>query len=574
MITRKIGHSHPLDIITKSNKTERGRMRKNNITLSLENIISFFRNITSHFTGKEKIITLLLIIIMLSFANITLCFLNSSGTSALSYSSNVGIGFTFNPTLSVNISSSDLVIPNLAPGTTNDSNTINVSVATNAAYGYTLSAIMNGNNSNLTHTNGTNVFSSIDTGANLSSLTTDNTWGYSYKLSNDTNWNNYSGLSNETNKTLIDSNDQTAIPIDFKIAAKAASTQASGTYTGTINFTAVTNPTPMNLPESYFAAGKTGHNGYYAMQDMTTEICNNTEVIGEGSRTQLIDLRDDKVYWATKLADGHCWMTQNLDLDIGGTGVTALTSENTDISTDSNVYTGSGIYSDYSVSNGIYTWNPDSTAVTSGRIVNYSNNSVSGWPISSSIPYSAEGGDTYFYTSDSTNNDTKYTSLSQCINYGHIKSDCEHFHVGNYYNWTAAVASNNSVRADVNYAMADNSICPKGWRLPIADSNGSSIYEFGDLLYAYDIIQTRTGYPANYQSGGFEKVRKSPLYFVRSGNIGGRNTLYFPGVYSYYWSSAVSSGSGAYHMEFSSNDMYPAGIDDRVGGRSVRCLAR
>lgn len=73
---------------------------------------------------------------------------------------------------------------------------------------------------------------------------------------------------------------------------------------------------------------------------------------------------------------------------------------------------------------------------------------------------------------------------------------------------------------------------------------------------------------------GLKKVRKSPLYFVRSGNIGGRNTLYFPGVYSYYWSSAVSSGSGAYHMEFSSNDMYPAGIDDRVGGRSVRCLVR
>ena len=308
-----------------------------------KNIISFFRNITSHFTGKAKIITLVSLNIMLSFTN-------TINTSALLYQSSVGVGFTFNPTLSVNISFSDLVISNLAPGTTNDSNTINVSVATNAAYGYTLSAIMNGNNSNLTHTNGTNVFSSIDTDANLSSLTTDNTWGYSYKLSNDTNWNNYSGLSTETSKTLVDSNDQTAIPIDFKIGAKASSTQASGTYTGVINFTAVTKPTPMNLAESYFAAGKTRHNGYYAMQDMTTEICNNTEVVGEGSQTELIDLRDDKVYWATKLADGHCWMTQNLDLDIGGTGVTALTSENTDISTDPNVYTGSGIYSDYSVS--------------------------------------------------------------------------------------------------------------------------------------------------------------------------------------------------------------------------------
>ena len=143
------------------------------------------KNITPHFTGKEKIITLVSIIIMLSFINII-------NTSALSYQSSVGVDFTFNPTLSVNISPSDLVISNLTPGTTSDSNIINVSVASNAAYGYTLSAIMNGNDNDLTHTNDTNVFSSIATNASLSSLITDNTWGYSYKLSNDTNWNNYS----------------------------------------------------------------------------------------------------------------------------------------------------------------------------------------------------------------------------------------------------------------------------------------------------------------------------------------------------------------------------------------------
>ena len=65
------------------------------------------------------------------------------------------------------------------------------------------------------------------------------------------------------------------------------------------------------------------------MQDMTTDICTNTEVIGEGSQTQLIDIRDDKVYWATKLADGHCWMTENLDL----AGGTKLYSETSDVPT-------------------------------------------------------------------------------------------------------------------------------------------------------------------------------------------------------------------------------------------------
>ena len=76
------------------------RNNKNNITLSLENIISFSRNITSHFTGKAKIITLVFIIIMLSFVNII-------NTSALSYQGSADVKFTFNPTLSINISSSE-----------------------------------------------------------------------------------------------------------------------------------------------------------------------------------------------------------------------------------------------------------------------------------------------------------------------------------------------------------------------------------------------------------------------------------------------------------------------------------
>ena len=180
------------------------RNNKNNITLSLENIISFSRNITSHFTGKAKIITLGLTIIMLSFANITLCssnIFNNSNVSALDYSSNVGIGFTFNPTLSISLSSNDLVIPNLVPGSIEDSNSINVSVATNAAYGYTLSANVGDdihNNSNLTHSNNTDIFSSIATDANLSSLDDSedsNIWGYSYKNNTVVSpvWSNYNG---------------------------------------------------------------------------------------------------------------------------------------------------------------------------------------------------------------------------------------------------------------------------------------------------------------------------------------------------------------------------------------------
>ncbi len=525
------------------------RNNKNNITSGLENIIPFSRNITSHFTGKEKIITLASTIIILSFINITF-------TSALSYQSNVGIGFTFNPGISVSISPSNLVIDNLTPSITADSNAITVSVATNAAYGYTLSAMVNNNgnsgngsnnnnsNSNLTHTNGTSVFSSIATDASLSSLTNDNTWGYSYRLSNNSNsnaWSNYSGLSNETSKTLVDSNDQTAIPIDFKIATKASETQPSGVYTGTINFIAIAKPTPMNLAESYFAAGKTRHNGYYAMQDMTSEICNNTEVIGEGSQIELIDLRDNKVYWATKLADGHCWMTQNLDLDLDSSRT--YTHWDTDLG--------------WTVLDNDAEWRPERSTI------NFSGNSVPGWKASQTYPYSANPGDIYYYTSKTNDSDILYSSLQDCTNAGH--DDCTHYHAGNYYNWPATITSNNT--SDFSSGDALNSICPSGWKIMNAGDD-----EVGEMLYLQGVISSPTSMV--YSAQGFNLIRSAPLYFVRSGNIDYSITGLSTG---WYWYNNVKKEDiyfYARYFQFSSNKPI---LNDYYGtqrGFSVRCLAR
>lgn len=55
------------------------------------------------------------------------------------------------------------------------------------------------------------------------------------------------------------------------------------------------------------------------MQEMTPEICAQADPL---TTAQLIDQRDDKTYWVTKLPDGQCWMTQNLDYDGGGTKYT------------------------------------------------------------------------------------------------------------------------------------------------------------------------------------------------------------------------------------------------------------
>ena len=482
---------------------------------------------------------------------------SNNNVSALDYSSNIGIGFTFNPTLSISLSSSDLTIDNLKPGTTENSNSINVSVATNAAYGYMLSTNVGDdihNNSNLTHTNNTDIFSSIATDANLSSLDDSdesNIWGYSYKnnIASTPTWSNYSGLSNSVNKALFNTDSNAGGSIDFKIAAKASSTQPSGEYTGTINFIAITKPTPMNLAESYFAHGKTRHNGYYTMQDMTTEICNDTEVIGEGSQTELIDIRDNKVYWATKLADNHCWMTQNLDLDLDSNRT--YTHWDTDLG--------------WTVMDEEAEWKPERSTI------NFSGTAVDEWKYNGYTSYSANPGNIYYYTSNSDADDIRYNSLQECISAGH--DDCTHYHAGNYYNWSAAVANNDTSNLVEQYENAPNSVCPTNWRLPISTNQNK---ELEALLTDQNIIK-QYGF---YEDGGFNFIRKNPVYFARAGYIRPANPaeLAHTSFRGYYMTSTVWNNIQTVTFAFFNNRVYSGTNSDdsmrRASGIPVRCLAR
>ena len=478
-------------------------MRRNkNITLES-------KNITSHFTGKEKIITLSLIIIMLSFANITF-------TSALSYQSNVGIGFTFNPTLSVNISPSDLVISNLVPGSTLDSNVINVSVASNASYGYTLSAIMNGNNNDLAHTNGTDVFSSIATNSSLPSLTTNNTWGYNYKLSNDTNWNNYSGLSTETSKTLVDSNGQTAMPIDFKIAAKAGNTQPSGTYTNTINFIAVSKVAPMSLLDSFIASGAEQLNGYYKMQDMTTEICSAVEEIP--SSLQVIDIRDGEIYRIAKLLDNRCWLLDNLRLD---PTISSLDATNTNATA-------------YVINNYKNGGNPDS-------LPGYS--SIAARTASTGLNTATEPVANITYIND-ISNDTLDIAGG--------------WKIGGYYNFCAATMGTYCYGYGSGWDGGNTQydICPANWRMPTASSSQRES-EYSNLYNIYN---------SYYE---YRNALRLPLSGSFLGNSpDGQNN------YGKFLSSSIANVFSVFDLEASTNNI-DFNISKRIGGgQSVRCIAK
>ena len=453
---------------------------------------------------------------------LSLVYINN--TSALDYSSNVGIGFTFNPTLSVSISPSDLIIDNLIPGNTLDSNSINVSVATNAAYGYTLSA--NVDNENLVHSNNIDTFSSIAIDADLSSLDDsedDNIWGYSYKnnIASSPTWSSYSGLSHSINKVLFNTDSNSSGSIDFKMAAKASETQPSGTYTGTINFIATTKPMPKTIEDIAYMQT-------FAELD-ATDLASVKSSMVLNSDYILKDIRDEKEYYVTRLEDGNVWMTQNLDLD--------LIQNKTYTHTDTDL--------GWSPNN----FNPDAAWVL---------NTDPSWGSSKSTPYFVDNGDKYAYTSNSDADDIIYNSLADCTGAEH--TDCAHYHLGNYYNWNAA-------RADGDVTT---SICPAGWRLPDLNTN-----EFGNILVYYDIIATNIS--TDYLENGFNKMREKPLYFVRGGGRGDypqSNTA--PGIAGTYFYNNTTLYAG--YMSFKSNTISPIYNNRfpqiRGYGCSVRCLAR
>ena len=398
--------------------------------------------------------------------------------------------------------------------------------------------------------------------------------------------NNYTLVAKRTSGTSMETD--TSISGSYfstTYAIYAASTQPAGTYNGKVKYVMVhpDNSTHNTIPDieaAFAAAGKqkayqdTEGNYYYSMQDMDSIICASVDRKGVATATQLVDMRDNNLYWVAKLDDDNCWMTSNLDLDIGGTNTMALNSNNTDISTTAS---GSGIYSaGYTKQDGVWTWTPVSTAVTSNHAI--SGTSVPTWGNNNTTPYSAEGGDTYYYTSNTTANDTRFNSLQACKDASHTEDKCKRYFAGNYYNWTAAIASNNSTNIGSTVGeIASNSICPKGWRLPNASQTDNIYNEFGRMLYGEGITAALSNgnESVGYYNGvaSFNKLRSNPYYFVRSGNIYD-GALDLPGVDGYYWSSTVSSSTHAYCLRFNGTDIYPARNGSRFSGRSVRCVAR
>lgn len=441
-----------------------------------------------------------------------------------------------------------------------------LSIYTNSPAGYTVSMSPGGTNLEPQDV-GVDPIPTLGSGSFTVSSFTVNHWGISINGGLFSDGTSYHAIASG-NTQLANSNSPTGAQsdeIDIDYGVKLNLDTVPNEYSTQITFAVVANIAPKTIRDMVY------------MQDFakltSDELTSVKQSMTVGDDYKLVDNRDDKMYFVAKQADGNIWMTQNLDLCIGCTGVSALTSENTDIN-DS--ITNGG----YTTHGGVITWTPASTAITSSQTI--SGLSVSpGIPTSGDAPYSVEGGETYVYPMGVglTGTDIAYPSLTQCKNF-HSEGDCLHYHVGNYYNWYAAVAINSGANLIIdpgNSYIARNSICPAGWRLPNGRAGDTAQgREFGQLFLSSGATSTLTA--TSYASDGFEIVRAEPLFFVRGGYVSG-STMDNKASTGYYWSSTLDTRSTPTpHLMWFGASSLGSGTtnynNDGNSGDMVRCLAR
>ena len=146
------------------------------------------------------------------------------------------------------------------------------------------------------------------------------------------------------------------------------------------------------------------------------------------------------------------------------------------------------------------------------------------------------GGQSQLYI-EHTNGET-LASLSLMLNQISLKPHS--YNAGNYYNLPTQLGD------------ASNTVCAKGWSLPL--NSGYSI-----LINFYNFLNT----PSNKDSA----LLNLPLSFLRSGSYGGGGSLDNQGSVGRYRMPSL-------RMDFDSSALYPTHNAYVKEGLSVRCVSR
>ena len=387
--------------------------------------------------------------------------------------------------LTVNVSANSVTLRLNPTSKPFDYGDLNVSVTTNHVTGYKLT--MNSASTSLVEEDDSSL--TIPTLADLAGGYTDatftaNRWGY--KVGTTGNYIPFVSGSKIASSDGPISNDTTMI----RLAAKIDGTQTSGTYSDTLSFTATANPLTPSLQ------------GYKASSCTTTP-------------SVVVDTRDNQEYTVVRLADGQCWMEQNLNL--GAMEVIAdLSSDNTNMTS-----TAATIPAVTFNNTWVKTNNTPSQVATSPDV----------------IPVTASNSSTRSAT-DSLNGEP----------------------FGSLYNYCAATAGTICKTSTTDDATSD--LCPKGWRLPIGGPDTNPDNDFVKLKAVY-----------NNGASAHAAIANHGAAFAFAGNF----TYAAPtnqGAYGYYWTSTHYDGSQVYRPYLGSSSFSASARANRIYGGSIRCILK
>ena len=299
-------------------------------------------------------------------------------------------------------------------------------------------------------------------------------------------------------------------------AVYASETQPAGTYTGKVKFTLV-------HPEDAPAPGPKSLDTATTLQDVT--YC--SDKLPEGQVYTLTDSRDGNVYHVARLADGKCWMLDNLALDpTDATTAANMNENNTNASAEAinNLLHGGSSTTGWS-----------STAVADVD-TNFSNNG---------------------FTIPRINNASKDTLV---ISYGPASTNGQ-AKVGLYYNYCAASASTYCYESGQGVDIPDTiidapqDICPVNWRMPTGGDNG----EYNKLYQKYNTTQD----VANTASLQYNLSTPLSGYYSNSSALNKGN--------GNWWSSTYRGSYYMYSLYVDPTDVYPYSFNRYYGG-TMRCL--
>ena len=328
-----------------------------------------------------------------------------------------------------------------------------------------------------------------------------------------------------------------------------------------------------------------------------------SDALGVGTFA-LSDNRDDKDYLVRRLADGNCWMVQNLDLELADfAGTQKLTPANTDINTEGKIYwdpsesvtlgektiedgsqfasssaQGGRWVSKYNenVENGIY--------LGTGDLLDPNNLDGSSMPSNRSwldLQQTSRNNTAYYNTDHLWVEENRNSQAPRSISNGlawldnsdptvitvettyNVEDDGEpsssSWYKGSWYNWYAATAESGTF--ETSNSSASDSICSKNWMLPTTyDSLARKSLQ--NLLSSYSISRSNNA-----------TLKENPIAMVTSGEYSlYYGTFFLTGVHMSFWTSKASSNTNSIAFSNYSNVLNIDENGRKNRGFSIRCV--